>query len=372
MTASVSHRAALLLACALLVAGVGASDLWCGVHSCYDVLGVAPNATGAEVKKAYRRSSLKWHPDKNPSAEAKDEFAKLARAYEILSEPRRREVWRDVTQWYHDHGCDVMASLFNISQHPSCRFGPPCPHPLTRESDAHRASSPYHEDYDYALAHPEEEWLNRARFYRDKYFNAGYLQIGLAHIFLGVVAVGSVFQYLNMHSNYAEDFTAFKLTSHYKTEWKRVAAELKLGGGNGNGKKHAALKPGRDAAVDKAVDDRLRAMLVKGGSLTVPSLRRTMAVQVFTVPIWLLRALAAQLWWYWRYQVRKLPYSDADKAMLAEKTLRRLDGGELWRSMGEEERAEVRDREVWVPENFVRWQRELEARSPGGKRRQRY
>ena len=68
-------------------------DLWCGANiSCYDVLKLRPNATSSEIKKSYFKLSLKWHPDKNPSDEAKGEFAKLARAYEILSEPRRREV----------------------------------------------------------------------------------------------------------------------------------------------------------------------------------------------------------------------------------------------------------------------------------------
>lgn len=87
----------LLLACALFAASprhhvAHASDLWCGEHNCYEVLGLLPNATAGEVKKAYFKQSLKWHPDKNPSLEAKNEFAKLAGAYEILSEPRRREV----------------------------------------------------------------------------------------------------------------------------------------------------------------------------------------------------------------------------------------------------------------------------------------
>jgi len=36
----------------------------------------------------------------------------------------------------------------------------------------------YRKDYDYALAHPEQEWRNRARFFRDKYFNSGYMQVG--------------------------------------------------------------------------------------------------------------------------------------------------------------------------------------------------
>lgn len=58
-----------------------------------------------------------------------------------------------------------------------------------------------------------------------------------------------------------------------------------------------------------------------------------MLVQVFTVPLWLAGLLVAQGWWYYRYQVRKMPYSKADMKMLTEKTLRRLDGGDLWSSL---------------------------------------
>ena len=86
----------LALGCALFLASPNAAtantDLWCGDSNCYEVLGLLANATGGEIKKAYFKQSLKWHPDKNPSEEAKDKFAKLAGAYEILSEPRRREV----------------------------------------------------------------------------------------------------------------------------------------------------------------------------------------------------------------------------------------------------------------------------------------
>ena len=245
------------------------------------------------------------------------------------------------------------------------------------------SSTPYRKDYDYALAHPEQEWLNRARFYRDKYFNSGYLQIGVSHILLGVVAVVSVFQYLNKYMNYHDDFSEFKQTSQYKTEWKRLASELSGGGaagaGGGNGsakgmstKKKGAMKPGQDAAVDKAVDDEIRKQLVAGGALLVPSVRHVLFVQIFTVSVRLARLAAAQAWWYYRYQLLKRPYTLADKKMLTEKTLRRLDGGELWSSMEDEEREAVSKREVWIPAKFEAWQREMEAKSGGGRRRQRF
>ena len=52
----------------------------------YAVLGVAPTATEAEIKKAFRKKSLKVHPDKNPSKDAATLFIKLKAAYDFLSD----------------------------------------------------------------------------------------------------------------------------------------------------------------------------------------------------------------------------------------------------------------------------------------------
>lgn len=56
----------------------------------YDTLGIAPTATEGDIKSAYRRQALKYHPDKNSAPDAPDRFKQVAEAYEVLSDPDKR------------------------------------------------------------------------------------------------------------------------------------------------------------------------------------------------------------------------------------------------------------------------------------------
>ncbi|MBD1259225.1 molecular chaperone DnaJ [Maribacter polysiphoniae] len=57
----------------------------------YDILGISKNATAAEIKKAYRKKALEYHPDKNPGdSKAEELFKKSAEAYEVLSNPDKK------------------------------------------------------------------------------------------------------------------------------------------------------------------------------------------------------------------------------------------------------------------------------------------
>ena len=57
----------------------------------YDILGISKGATAAEIKKAYRKKAIQYHPDKNPdNKEAEAKFKQAAEAYEILSDPDKK------------------------------------------------------------------------------------------------------------------------------------------------------------------------------------------------------------------------------------------------------------------------------------------
>src|SRR5579863_2855711 len=59
----------------------------------YDVLGLQKNASEDDIKKSFRRLARQYHPDVNKDKEAEGRFKEMAEAYEVLSDPQKRQAY---------------------------------------------------------------------------------------------------------------------------------------------------------------------------------------------------------------------------------------------------------------------------------------
>ena len=76
----------------------------------YDILGINKNATKAEIKKAYRKLALKYHPDKNPDKDAEEKFKEISEAYAVLYDDEKRQMYDQ----YGHSGIDQRYSYEDI------------------------------------------------------------------------------------------------------------------------------------------------------------------------------------------------------------------------------------------------------------------
>jgi len=61
------------------------------MENLYNILGIAPNASMDDIKKVYRSLAMRYHPDRNDAPGADVRFKSVTKAYEILSDPARRD-----------------------------------------------------------------------------------------------------------------------------------------------------------------------------------------------------------------------------------------------------------------------------------------
>ncbi|MCA9820181.1 MAG: DnaJ domain-containing protein, partial [Nitrosarchaeum sp.] len=78
----------------------------------YEVLGVSKSSSADEIKKQYRKLALKFHPDRNQSADAGEHFKEISEAYGVLSDPEKRKVYDQ----YGHSGVDGKYSTEDIFQ----------------------------------------------------------------------------------------------------------------------------------------------------------------------------------------------------------------------------------------------------------------
>lgn len=83
----------------LAVFSLADASKYCGDYDCYELLGVSTKASDIDIKKAYRKLSLKYHPDRNKEPDAEEKFEQITQAYEVLKSKLQRSAY----DYYREH-----------------------------------------------------------------------------------------------------------------------------------------------------------------------------------------------------------------------------------------------------------------------------
>ncbi|GJP40335.1 hypothetical protein CLOM_g24612 [Closterium sp. NIES-68] len=287
--------------------------MYCGEEDCYDLLGVKQAATQQEIKKAYYKLSLKYHPDKNPEPDAQAMFSKIANAYEILYDEEKRE------------------------------------------------------QYDYAIAHPEQFFYNTARYYQTYYAPKTDIRV----ILLAALLLLSSFQYLNDHIRYNQAIEHAKQTPAYRNRLKQLELERAAAAAaavstavGGRGKRGGGRRGGRAADAQQAAaaaaavpEDGVAELELQVHGADKPCLWRLFGVQVVIFPYVAAKLVWWQVQWLHSYTIRRMPLAWNDACYLTRTTLR--IPAAHWSSMGEPARDRLVERQLWIKQNLNEYREEM-------------
>lgn len=128
----------------------------------YEMLGIVRTASVDEIKKAYRKSALRWHPDKNLDNRelAEANFKKVAEAYEVLSDDRKRRIYDQYGQEGLSDSCGSAANEHSGFPGMSGFFGAP-------------GSSPFGGMFGFSFRNPNDvfEEFFGSNFFEEASFN---------------------------------------------------------------------------------------------------------------------------------------------------------------------------------------------------------
>jgi len=273
--------------------------LYCGVDSCYDVLGVTRDATRSDISKAYRKLARKLHPDVSKEKNAEEKFRLLATAYETLKDEEARK------------------------------------------------------DYDYMLDNPDEAYYHYYQYYKRRVTPKVDVRIVLAVS----ITILSILQYFHKSRRYEEAIKYAMQNPKYRNQ------ALKIIHDEGLLDKSKKVKNKRSKEEKKLEEERVLREIVEDsidvrGGYSKAKITDVLWVQLFLSPIYLYQYLAWLLAWTWKFTVCKQEYGQEEKEYLTRKSLKLSEN--YWDALDEDSKDIYLEKELWIADNLKLYKQELE------------
>lgn len=93
-------------------------------HAFYDILNVERSSSDVDIKKAYRKLAIKLHPDKNPYPKAHEAFKLINRAFEVLSDSQKRQIYDQIGRDPDDRSSGIPSSAAAGGGRGAAAYGP--------------------------------------------------------------------------------------------------------------------------------------------------------------------------------------------------------------------------------------------------------
>lgn len=273
--------------------------LYCGVQSCYDVLGVERDASKSDISKIYRKLARKYHPDVNTTKGATEMFQSIATAYEILRDDEQRK------------------------------------------------------DYDYMLDNPDEAYYHYYQYYKRRLTP----KVDVRYVIAVTITVISVLQYLHKGHAYNEAINYAMQNPKFRNQALQIIHKQGL---LDNSKK---TKNKRDKEDRKREEERVLREIVEDsidikGGYSKPSVYDILWVQLICLPYHTVLYVVWFARWIWKFWVLKEEYGDEEKEYMTRKNLGL--SANYWAAQDEDSKEEYMAKELWVKENFKTYKADLE------------
>ena len=289
----------------LFLAQVQVSDafvegLYCGTENCYEVLGVTRDIPLNELKRAYRKLAVKYHPDRNKAPDAVEKFRLIATAYEILKDEEQRR------------------------------------------------------DYDYMLDNPEEAYYHYYRYYKRRMTPKVDVRIVLAVS----ITVISVLQYLHKMHRYDEAVNYAMQNPRFRNQALRIIHQEGLLENNKSKSKNKKSKEERKKEEERVLREIVENSIDIKGGYSKPTYQDVLWVQLICLPY---RTVLYIYWfarWVFKFSILKQEYGDEEKEYLTYKNLNL--SSQYWHALDDYSKQSYMVKQLWIPKRLKEYKEGLE------------